>query len=700
MSDQSARPGIFAELRRRRVIRTLALYVLGAWVLMQVADVMLPALDLPEKAIRYLLIAAIAGFPVALVFGWFFDITPQGIRRTGPAKAGGDEGSEPLKRSDILLLGALLGVLSLVLYGTLTAVELPTNTETKEGGADRAATRPARTEGPPMVAVLPFTFRGLGEDAAFFAGGVHDDLLTQLSHLSGLRVISRTSVLEYAGTTKNIITIGNELAADAILEGGVQVAGEQLRINAQLIDARTDEHLWAETYDRQLTASNIFAVQSEIAQAIATALKTNITPQEQTALDLIPTENMAAYRAYHAGMKIHYERGAMGKQDEYIAHFEEAIRLDPNFTRAISELIGQLALRNFTLQDPEQIARIELLIDDIARIAPDSVDHLMAQGLYTYYILREYDLASRLIDAARARAPSDTRLIDIESWIAKRRKDLDTWLQSAREGRALEPNNERWTSMLVWRLLVMHKYDEARAIHQTGNIKEPRFLFNGAMLELSQHHDPRAFLQATRDVLARIPDSRRYSDVLFDAALLARDFDAADEAIALHEDQPWPTEDSPYLYIPDKHASELWLAIAMQDDMRAVSLLADFQSALGLSGNSGEPPPERLAYYYVMLLAMASSDEVLRDALRGYDAIMEEDFAVKLMGQSLRCSALAKLKDAAKTVDCLRRGFAQPSDMHPFYEPLLPYYDPVRDTPAFQQLLAELERDGWLKAEP
>jgi TolB-like protein len=236
------------------------------------------------------------------VFGWFFDITPQGIQRTGRVTESEAQASAALRLSDYLLLAALAAVLVAIIYGTVgTLVDLPL-----EGADAESTVRAPRSSGEPMIGVLPFSYRGTGEDAAFFASGVHDDLLTQLSQLSALRVVSRTSVLAYADTTKKITEIGRELGADAILEGGVQLAGEQIRINAQLIDARTDEHLWAQTYDRKLTPENIFSVQSDIARAISAALEATLTPEESRALDVIPTRNMAAYRAFHEAMQTRY----------------------------------------------------------------------------------------------------------------------------------------------------------------------------------------------------------------------------------------------------------------------------------------------------------------------------------------------------------------------------------------------------------
>jgi TolB-like protein/class 3 adenylate cyclase/Tfp pilus assembly protein PilF len=183
------------------------------------------------------------------------------------------------------------------------------------------------------IAVLPFANRSANQEDAFFVDGIHDDVLTHISRISALKVISRTSVMRYRDTTKNLKTIGEELGVATVLEGGIQRAGNQVRVNVQLIDAATDEHLWADTYDRRLTANNIFAIQTEIATAIADALRATLSPEERDQLTTVPTENLAAYQAYLFGK----QRLAKLTSDSLVEageHFQRAIKLDPNFALA------------------------------------------------------------------------------------------------------------------------------------------------------------------------------------------------------------------------------------------------------------------------------------------------------------------------------------------------------------------------------
>ena len=234
---------IASELRRRRVFRTAGLYIVGAWVALQVSDLAFASWGLPDTALRFVWITAIVLFPLALVFGWRYDITPDGIVRTPPPSGGEDLG---LKPADYVVLAGLLAIT--IASGWLLAGKISV-----ESPAQAVVDTPQRDVDPFSIAVLPFITRSNVDDTAYFADGIHDDLLTTLSKVSALKVISRTSVLEYRETSKNIREIGRELGAANVLEGGIQQAGENVRINVQLIDAATDEHLWAHTFDRELS---------------------------------------------------------------------------------------------------------------------------------------------------------------------------------------------------------------------------------------------------------------------------------------------------------------------------------------------------------------------------------------------------------------------------------------------------------------
>ena len=287
--------GVISELKRRNVFRMAVLYVVAAWLIMQVAEAVVGLANPPEWVGHAILALLAIGLPIALVFAWFFELTPEGLALE--------------KNVVISLLSAALVMFAYDKWWP-------------EGVLQRT------------IAVLPFdNMSPDNETTAFLANGIQDDLLTRLSKIADLKVISRTSVERYRDTTTSMRQIGAELGAGKILEGGVQRAGDQIRINVQLIDSATDEHLWAQTYDRTLTASNVFAIQTDIVDTIVEQLDASLTPQETRQLAAMPTHDLAAYTAYLRGRnKADIE--SVESLNAAIADFEQAVTLDPDFALA------------------------------------------------------------------------------------------------------------------------------------------------------------------------------------------------------------------------------------------------------------------------------------------------------------------------------------------------------------------------------
>jgi TolB-like protein/Tfp pilus assembly protein PilF len=315
--------GFIAELRRRRVFRVAAFYIVAAWVAVQVASEVFPAIDLPESTIRYVWLALLLGFPVALVFGWRFDIIGGRITHT-PDTASGPGTDLSLQRTDYIILAALVLVAGSIVFGLTREIVV---TQATENIVAETAIRSR------SIAVLPFDNISKSEENAPFTEGIHDDLLTQLAKVSTLKVISRTSVQQYRGTTKTAPQIAAELGVAAILEGGVQRSGNNVRINVQLIDARSDEHMWAESYDRDLTARSVYAIQSEIAENITLALDSALTARDRERLEKVPTENLDAYYAYLLGRQRMITRNSESLE-QAAEYFRKAIMLDPDYALA------------------------------------------------------------------------------------------------------------------------------------------------------------------------------------------------------------------------------------------------------------------------------------------------------------------------------------------------------------------------------
>jgi TolB-like protein/Tfp pilus assembly protein PilF len=321
--------GLFTELKRRNVFRVGVAYLVAAWLVLQVLDLVLENIDAPSWIMQMTMVIMALGFPIVLGFAWAFELTPEGVKLERDVDRTESITPQTGRRLDRLIIVVLV-----IAVGLLLTDKFLLQTDGQRDTAESiASTEPATQPSRQSIAVLPFVNRSNAADDAFFVDGIHDDILTHLAKISSLKVISRTSVMQYRDTQKPMRQIGDELDVATIMEGSVQRAGDRVRINVQLIDADTDEHLWAEIYDRALTASNIFDIQTEMSKAIASELRANLTSDEQQRLAVKPTENLAAYEAFLLGRQ-RMSRRTVKSIAEAKAFFERAINLDPDFALA------------------------------------------------------------------------------------------------------------------------------------------------------------------------------------------------------------------------------------------------------------------------------------------------------------------------------------------------------------------------------
>ncbi len=309
--------------RRRGVFGVAALYAVGAWVVLQVADLAFPGWDIPESAIRYVWLGALLLSPVALIIGWRYDVSLEGIRRT--ATTGGDP--RDMQRTDWVLLGVLGSLCAIVLAGVLLKV-----LDVREPGYPGIAALEAPDH---SIAVLPFADLSGEPGNEYFGDGITEQLLNELSRIRGLQVAARTSSFYYKGRNEPMTEIGRALGVRSLLEGSVRKVGDTVRVTAQLIDAETGYHLWSQTWDRRL--DDIFAVQDEIAQRITRTLEVRLQDEGLAAIDRGGTLSAAAYDLYLRAVAERYETsdGAVARSN---ALLEQAIDIDPEFALALDAL--------------------------------------------------------------------------------------------------------------------------------------------------------------------------------------------------------------------------------------------------------------------------------------------------------------------------------------------------------------------------
>lgn len=380
---------LIEELRRRNVLRVAATYAVVAWIIIEAGSVLMPTFGASEAAFQTYVVIVVVGFLVSLVLAWVFEVTPEGVKleknvdRSAPAAKD--------KRHGMNFIFIALLVIALGISVTLNVTGMRDVQEAPPAVVDHSS-----------IAVLPFTSRSTDPENQLFADGIHDDLLTRLANVAALKVISRTSVMEYRDTTKNLRQIAEELGVGVVLEGAVQRSGDSVRITAQLIDAATDEHIWASSYDRQLSMLNLFELQSEISGEITRALKATLTNEEQLRLTNIPTDSLAAYNLYIQGKDNLYRRRLETLQ-EAREQFEEAIALDPDYAEAYTGLADSvlLLLNNHQAIEAEEAFDIAATsIDKALSLNPDLADTHATQGLLKQKLWQETRSGPGLEEAA------------------------------------------------------------------------------------------------------------------------------------------------------------------------------------------------------------------------------------------------------------------------------------------------------------
>ena len=443
-----------------------AVYVVLAVGMLELLDLLVPSTSLPGWASPLVLSLAIAGLPIVLVLAWTFDITPGGVVRTGDDS----DQAEAARRED--RRDPAPATPARDRGGPSAGGEASDGTATRIGDEDEHAPTPAPgvvgakdDEGldPLAVAVLPFDNLSGSPEAEPFAVGLHDDLLTELSRASALTVISRTSVRSYRGTAKGMRQIGRELGAGTIVEGGVQMAGSRVRLNVQLIDARTDVHRWAERYDRELTAETIFDLQSELAASIMEALEAQLTEAEEARSHPRPTDDLEAYRLYHMGREAFVDRSREGIE-KAISLFEEAVERDPGYAHAWAGLgMARVALFDYGHADAEELVEQGRVASFRAlELDPELPEAHAAVGNY-YGAVQDGPKAREYLSRTIHLGPGLVLGHQWASWIDLCTGRPEAALEAARRATRLDPLEPEARANLAMAHLALRDAESARA---------------------------------------------------------------------------------------------------------------------------------------------------------------------------------------------------------------------------------------------
>jgi TolB-like protein len=370
----------FNELKRRNVFRVGIAYSVVAWLILQVTDVVLNNVEAPDWVFHVILLVLAIGLPLIIMFAWAFEMTPDGLKREKEVDRSQSITPQTSRKLDYTIIAVLTLALGYFVFDKFVISDAGQSNQASSAG-QVAVAEENLFEFERSIAVLPLANRSAREEDLFFADGMHDDLLTQLSKISSLKVISRTSVMRFRDTELPIPEIARQLGVNTILEGGIQRSGDQVRINVQLIEADTDKHLWAETYDRRMTAENLFAIQSDITQRITEALKATLTPEEAARIDERPTDSLEAFQELMKGQQLLALRTGAAIE-EAKSHFERAIELDENFSAAVVGLANtyHLLFEYAGWSKSESLDRAYELVERALEISPNLGEALMVRG--------------------------------------------------------------------------------------------------------------------------------------------------------------------------------------------------------------------------------------------------------------------------------------------------------------------------------
>ena len=417
---------LLAELKRRNVYKVAVAYAIVGWLLVQIVTQVFPFLEIPNWVVRLVIVLVAIGFPIALVIAWAFELTPEGIKRTEDADLP-TAARRPRKYIWIFLVigGAILSV-GLFFIGHYTARNVGS-----------AAEVPAKS-----IAVLPFENLSDDKNAAYFADGIQDEILTKLASIAELKVISRTSTAKYKSKPEDLKTVSQQLGVATVLEGSVQKAGDKVRVNVQLIDARADSHLWAKSYDREI--QDIFAVESEVAQEIADSLQAKLSPAEASTVARAPTKDPQAYDLF---LKAQHEQRVANSNfrsesfDQAARWYKEAIARDPNFALAIAQL-AICQLRRHWLTDPlseSELAEAGQMAKQAVTLAPDLSEAHVAMGVFHYYGFREYDPALTEFQRAIELQPNNSLALQFIAAVHRRQGKWNATLDELRKALEQDP---------------------------------------------------------------------------------------------------------------------------------------------------------------------------------------------------------------------------------------------------------------------
>jgi len=675
----------FGELKRRNVYKVAIAYGVVAWLLMQVASQIFPFFEIPNWAVRLVVLLLIIGFPVALILAWAFELTPEGIKRTEDVDLSKSVTRKRGRKLDFLIIAVLLLVIAILLSQRLHPTVSPAVSSSLEKS----------------IAVLPFENLSEEKANAYFADGIQDEILSKLAGIGDLKVISRSSTAKYKSKPEDLKTVARELGVGTVLEGSVQKAGGKVRVNVQLLDAHIDTHLWAKTYDRDL--KDVFAVESEVAQEIADALRAKLSPSQSDALATAPTRDTEAYDLFLKGeYEEHQAESALNPElfDGAAIFYRQALARDPNFALAYARLAYSELYRHWFVSNltRAELTEVKANIDRALAIAPASPDAHLALALFYYWGYRDYDPALRELGRTLELQPSSSNSREYRAAIFRRRGEWQRALAEFDRAAELDPREPFYPTEIGSTYITLRRWSDAehgltRALAlDPHDARAPRLL---ALTYINSTGDIGRARQACEAVPA---DSKITGAAIWGSIAVMIGHCVYLDVLEGHFANALKAWETVPANTPKAHLRQLEARVGIQllAGQGPVNRSECEQTRALLEARLAERPEDRisltaLAWVYVCLGRNADALRVARQAADSLpiekDAVAGPDFLAGL------AEVEARTGHADNAVKILRQLITAPAGQVVSIARLKidPVWDPIRNDPGFQKLISEPE---------
>jgi TolB-like protein/Tfp pilus assembly protein PilF len=659
IDKSAAMTGFFDEVKRRKVYQVAAAYIIAAGGIIQLASAAFPAWELPNWALRLVIVLLLMGFPIALILAWAYDITAQGVRAT-PTPAG----PRSHRRRNIVML-----VITGVAISAAAGFFLLPRVSAK---CDKS------------IAVLPFENLSDEKENAYFADGIQDDVLTNLSKIGDLKVISRTSVMPYRGKGSNVREIGKALGVGAILEGSVRRMGNRVRVNVQLINADTDEHIWAEDYDRDLT--DVFAIQTDLAQQIVRELQAKLSPMEKAQIERRPTENGEAYLAFMQGHEIFYRPDKFRSNTEKAEQlFDEATKLDPNFAGAFAALarVHEWTYRDFD-PTPARKEKARVAAETAIRLQPELPEAHLAMGFYYYYCERDYQGALKEFAIAKLRLPNSPEVYMAIGAIERRQGKWKESTANLERASSLSPKDAWVLQNLADNYYANKNFEAAEKIFDRAIEAAPQSLgprAEKANLAVAWKGDLSVMEKELTQMPAGVDPDGLVTFSRVQLLLLQRKFP---DAIALVKQSPQDV----FHYDKPREFFEGAIYTFLNDKEKAVSAFKRARPIAEKALREGPNDASRHVVLGMILAGLGEKELAISEGKRAVELLPESEDALDGPKTTV---ALAQIYtwtgETDQALQILERSLSTPNGITIPFLRLDPMWDPLRSDPRFQALI-------------